>query len=49
MAILCDFKTVGIEGEFPWRVVASGYSSEVGSGPSIPNIYSFPVKSTSTT
>jgi len=24
MAILCNFKQNGIEGQFPWRVVASG-------------------------
>jgi len=24
MAILCSFKQNGIEGQFPWRVVASG-------------------------
>jgi len=24
MAILCSFKPNGIEGKFPWRVVASG-------------------------
>jgi hypothetical protein len=49
MAILCSFKQNGIEGMSHWRVAASCYSSVVGSGPSIPNIYSSPVKSTTAT
>jgi hypothetical protein len=43
MAILCDFKPVGIEGMSQWRVVASCSKSDVGSGLRVPNIFINPL------
>jgi hypothetical protein len=49
MAILCSFKQNGIEGQFPWRVVASGLNWRSWFGVFDSQFYIYPVKPTTTT
>jgi hypothetical protein len=43
MVILCNFKQNGIEGQFPWRVVASSSNEQRWFGASIPKYYITPL------
>jgi hypothetical protein len=43
MVILCSFKQNGIEGQCPWRVVASSSNERSWFGASIPKYYITPL------
>jgi hypothetical protein len=49
MAILCDFKPVGIEGMSLWRVAASCSNKRRWFGASKSQVFIIPVKSTTAT